>query len=530
MEYKISRSRFLKNIATSGLGMGLFMRYPFQQNQSSFSIRNPDKKDFKIRGFHIDLRVEVMTMEALKNLAKLLSEMGINALIIEYEASYPYQKHATISNRYAYSRDNIKELVSYCVNLGIEVIPLQESLGHVQYILRHERYAELKVEQTILSQVDPLNEKAILFFRELIEDMASLHPSEYVHVGGDEVGHLNNPKFADYVKEHGISGLYTQYMKKICQIVIDLGKKPILWADMILKYPEAVEDLPIEQTVFLDWNYGWDINMFGHIKDLQKKGCTFWGAPALRSSPDNYYVTRWKKHFDNIKDYIPYCSKAGYEGVVMTSWSTSGVYTYQWEGDQKAVLGMFPIRNLYPLSGFRILVAAYAHSLNIKGDWDSEQFIINYAIERFGIPEKNAQGFLHFLVHEQVLITAEEMRNEQKVAFILESFTEINKELHQINANKNKDEFEHFKLMGDIRQFYLSVKKVDAMVESPGFDRSQIKLVSEKLPPLKKVSEELNKSFIFMNKGYLHDAELERLNQLRNKRLQNLCDIYRNEG
>ena len=63
-----------------------------------------------------------------------------------------------------------------------------------------------------------------------------------------------------------------------------------MWADIILKHPEAARELP-EETIFVDWNYGWKINHFGDIPQLQDQGFTFWGAPAIRSHPDNWYVT-----------------------------------------------------------------------------------------------------------------------------------------------------------------------------------------------------------------------------------------------
>jgi len=316
-------------------------------------------------------------------------------------------------------------------------------------------------------------------------------------------------------------------MKKICQIVIDLGKTPVLWADMILQHPEAVEDLPVEQMVLVDWNYGWDTNMFGNIQDLQQKGCTFWGAPALRSSPDNYYVTRWEKHFNNLRDFIPYSRQAGYEGLFMTSWSTSGIYSYWFEGNQKAVLELFPIRNLYPLSGFRILVAAYAQSLRQDAPLAPASFVRGYARERFGLSGSEAQTLWQYVAHQQVLITTEEMRDPSKVASVRDTFKSVNQPLQAMNPTRHQHEFEHFRLMGDIRAFYLSVKQIDAQVEAPGFGRDQMRTISTQLKPLHETAGKLDAAFKGLNRGYLHEAELERLNRLRNKRLSNLLEIYR---
>ena len=104
----------------------------------------------------------------------------------------------------------------------------------------------------------------------------------------------------------------------LCDIVISLGKIPVLWADIALKYPEAIRELPL-QTVFVDWNYGWDMNNFGEHEKLVQSGYEVWGAPALRSHPDNYFLTEWGKHFKNISDFIPECRKLGYKGMIMTS-------------------------------------------------------------------------------------------------------------------------------------------------------------------------------------------------------------------
>lgn len=214
----ISRNEFLKSLAIGGMGIGAGFNNSFFNAPTSTSPDIQNDNQFKVRGFHVDMRIEVMTMPALKNLARNLSSMGINMLILEYTASYPYQKHATLLGNNAYSREEIKDLVSFCKRLGIQVVPLLENLGHVQYILKHERYANLRIERDILSQVDPLNENAILLFKDLIEDLISLHPSKYIHLGGDEARHLHNKKFAEYIKKYGVSKLYTQYMRQICRL------------------------------------------------------------------------------------------------------------------------------------------------------------------------------------------------------------------------------------------------------------------------------------------------------------------------
>ena len=202
--------------------------------------------DFDVKGFHLDLRIQVMTPKALHELANELADFGINTLVMEWEASYPYQKHAVISNQYAYTREEVEAFISHCHSLGIDVIPLQQCFGHVEYILRNERYSHLKEDRKEISQICPLKtEGDSLLFSELFEDMASLHSSQYIHIGGDEtylLGHC-----ADCSRKaaaEGKSKLFVDYMKMITNIIIDMGKTPVMWADILLKHPEAASELP----------------------------------------------------------------------------------------------------------------------------------------------------------------------------------------------------------------------------------------------------------------------------------------------
>ena len=122
--------------------------------------------DFAIKAFHIDLRIQVMPISALRNYAAELAEFGLNTLIVEWEASYPYKKHAIISNEYAYTSQEVESFISHCTRLGIEVIPLQQCFGHVEYILRHDRYAHLRESNSDICQVCPLKgEQAYAVFQ-----------------------------------------------------------------------------------------------------------------------------------------------------------------------------------------------------------------------------------------------------------------------------------------------------------------------------------------------------------------------------
>ena len=47
---------------------------------------------------------------------------------------------------------------------------------------------------------------------------------------------------------------YGQHIMPLLDHVIELGKRPALWGDVLLQYPELLQDIP-QETVVFTWNY-----------------------------------------------------------------------------------------------------------------------------------------------------------------------------------------------------------------------------------------------------------------------------------
>ena len=474
-----------------------------------------------------------MKMGALKKFAKTLSESGINTLVMEWEGTFPFEKHPLIPNRYAYTKQEIKSFINYCGTLGIDVIPLQQSFGHVEYILRHERYKNLREDQKDYSQVCPSEEEGDKkLFTDLFTEMAALHPSKYFHIGGDEtylLGHCEKCRKKAAVE--GISKLYIDHIKMLCDIVISLGKIPVLWADIALKYPDAIKELP-PQTVFVDWNYGWDMNNFGDHERLVQSGYEVWGAPALRSHPDNYFLTEWEKHFKNIRDFIPTSRKLGYKGMIMTSWSTSGQYSSVFETSDD-IVDLYTIRHVYPITGFNMLLKAYTQSLQTDKPLDIRTFIRSYSKQQYGFNEQQAASFWKALtttpyeVKQGDVIAPSPMTVKQ----LADSQATAVKTLYGLQPTKNKEEFEHYRLMAEIRMLYLNYQKIEKQVNMVSFTKVQLPAVVQQLKQLQEDSKKIDQRFIDLNKNTLYMGELEEENNLRDSKINLLYNrLTRNRG
>ena len=479
--------------------------------------------DFRVKGFHLDLRVQVMKMPALKSFAKQLKDGGMNTLIMEWEATYPFKNHPLIPNQFAYTREEVVDFVNYCENLGIDVIPLQQSFGHVEYILRHYRYKDLREDQKDYSQINPLKEDlAKELFRDLFSDLISTHKSEYIHIGGDETYLLGHSKESQKkVAELGKGRLYGDYIKLLCELVVSLGKKPVLWADIAMKYPDALKGLP-KETIFVDWNYGWDINMFGKHSNLLESGFEIWGAPSLRSHPDNYYITQWEKHFRNIREFIPLARGFGYQGLVITSWSTSGLYSSLWESP-KDLVELYPIRRVYPLSGFNLLISAYFEAMKSEKPLQIDNFVLSYAKKQYGFNEQESKRFWKVLQANPYEINQGVVgSSDLTIETIKDSAEWILRELKELSPKNNKTEYAHYPLMAEIRAQYLSYMLIEQQLNQADFDSAKLPALIQELKNI--LDNNLDDRFEKLNRDFIYIREIQDEHDLRNKKVRLLYE------
>jgi len=446
---------------------------------------------------HVDMRTQVMTLDGLKALADKMAEGGMNTLIMEWEASLPFARNATLSNKYAYKPEEVKEFVSYCSSLGIDVIPLQNCFGHCEYILRHERYAAIRENDRMLSQVCPLSEKADDVFESIFRDVIDLHTSQYIHIGADETRLLGScAKCADFVEKYGTSELFVQYVSRMCRIVTSLGKTPIIWGDIIAKHPEAVDKLP-KNLIIMEWNYGWDLKHFGDIDRLIASGLQVWGAPALRSHPDNLYLVMWGKHLGNLENYVSFCRQKGFCGLIETSWSTSGEYGYLVDGAGWGINDIQPIREVYPLAAFDLLQQAFFEACG-TAPFDGHDFVRRYAREHYGLTGSDIDIFEKYFYTTPNVIAGATL-NVEYVEKELSVFAKLKDEFSSLRPASNSRDFEQLKLMLDIRVNYLRFQRVNAEFESDGFCIADRAALAGELTPVLEEARALQNKFIEVN-------------------------------
>lgn len=216
-----------------------------------------DYADCQYRSFLIDLARGVPNIEVLKEDIKIASLAKCNKLHLHLMDSLGicyksdvYKSSEQIRGTKIYSKEEMKDLVAYCDSLGIEIIPEIEVPSHADDLVAN--YPALKCETSFENASNWVvcagKEETYAFYKGLIEEICELFPSEYIHIGADELCFDDLPELNAHchweecffcqkkMQEEGFSNrteLYYYVINRICAIVQSFGRKVILWNDEI---------------------------------------------------------------------------------------------------------------------------------------------------------------------------------------------------------------------------------------------------------------------------------------------------------
>ncbi len=157
------------------------------------------------------------------------------------------QIHNNNKEKEYYTQEEIKELIKYASERNIEIIPELDIPGHSVAIL--SAYPNLgckfrQSEEKIIGKTTNMMlcancNEVYRVYKDIIEEIANIFPSEYIHLGGDEAAIKENwAKCEDclaLMKKNGYkepSQLMNIFFGKILDITRRNDKKAILWCEL----------------------------------------------------------------------------------------------------------------------------------------------------------------------------------------------------------------------------------------------------------------------------------------------------------
>ncbi|AIJ26221.1 glycoside hydrolase [Amycolatopsis methanolica 239] len=245
-----------------------------------------DFADLELRGAHLDLKGPMPAPGYLAGLMDRLGRWRLNTVLVEYEDKFPYSERLDLAGKDALDPDQLRDLLAAAQRNGIEVIPLVQCLGHKEYALQRPRYWDL-AEDERHQQLCPSRPGSLKLVEAQLAEVLAAHPTaRLVHIGGDEPWSLG--RCADcraFAAEHGRARLWTRYVRRVAELVVATGRRPVVWDDVLYseRDPSCVDELPPE-TVVMAWEYAAYRERTGHVR---------WGNPpqlvaaaGLRAAPD----------------------------------------------------------------------------------------------------------------------------------------------------------------------------------------------------------------------------------------------------
>ena len=147
-----------------------------------------DAPDLSVRGFHINLQnCRRLDTDAAARLLRAAGELKLNAVLLEYGGRFPFESHSEVRDPAAHPAEDIQTLVDVAKEQGIRIIPLQQSLAHLEYALGHGELASLRERAEKASLMCPSNPGSLELFKSLAGEIIGRHPgAEWFHIGGDE--------------------------------------------------------------------------------------------------------------------------------------------------------------------------------------------------------------------------------------------------------------------------------------------------------------------------------------------------------
>ena len=293
-----------------------------------------DWPDFARRGVMLDIsRGRVPRLETLLDFAEKLADLKINELQLYTEHTFAYQKYKSVWQSWgALTAKEIQILDARCRELGIDLVPNQNSFGHLRYFLEDQRLKKLG-ELSVSYEAEtgdflrrpttlaPNHPGTLPFLRGLYNEFLPNFSSQFFNVGCDETWDLGKGQSKKLCEAKGKGVVYFDFLKKIHREVSARGKTMMFWGDIILKYPKLIRALP-KNAIALNWGYETNHPFEKEAAQFAKAKIPFYVCPG--TSTWQTLIGRHDNALANLRAAAKTGKKFGAAGFLNTDWGDGG--------------------------------------------------------------------------------------------------------------------------------------------------------------------------------------------------------------
>jgi hypothetical protein len=357
-----------------------------QRGRDLPGLRIVDAPDFAARGVMLDVsRDKVPTMETLLGLVDMLASWKVNQLQLYLEHTFAYRDHPEVwAHASPFTGEEILLLDQFCRERHVELVPNQNSFGHMHRWLRHPRYAALaEVTDGFMTpwgwrdgpfSLAPVQPGSLELLRGLYDDLLPHFSSRMFNVGLDETFDLGQGRSKDACERLGAGRVYLDFLQKVYGEVRARGRTMQFWGDIIVKHPELIPELP-KDAVALEWGYEADHPFAEHCRLFAAAGLPFYVCPGTSSWCT--IAGRTDNALGNLRSASEHGLRHGAVGLLNTDWGDLG----HWQPLPVSYLGF-------------LVGAAYAWAFEANRDLDVPAALGRHAFrDRAGVMGEAAYRF-----------------------------------------------------------------------------------------------------------------------------------------
>ncbi|CQR45847.1 Beta-hexosaminidase [Paraliobacillus sp. PM-2] len=315
--------------------LGIWLEQFKEKGQFSLS----EEVQFHMSGVMLDAsRNAVPTVSDIKKLLQKMAIMGLDSLMLYTEDTYEVKEHPYFGYmRGRYTTEELKTCDHYASQLGIEMIPCIQTLGHLREAIKWNYASNFKDTDDILLVDEP---ETYTFLENCIKATAEAFKTNRIHIGMDETFQLGLGK---YLEKHGFENHITimnRHLQKVVALTEKYGYKPMIWSDMYSPLfskdsnyrdengqirSDILAGIPDVELVY--WNY-YDNeqkvyeNNFKHHKELGRTPIFAGGAWTWNGIAPNY-----GKAVATTEASMRASKKEGINEVFVTLWGDNGAET-----------------------------------------------------------------------------------------------------------------------------------------------------------------------------------------------------------
>lgn len=291
-----------------------------------------DYPDIHRRGVMLDIsRDRVPSMPTLLALIDRLASWKINELQLYIEHTFAYQAHRAVWEAASpITSEELLILRAYCEQRHIDLVPNLNTLGHMERWLKHADYNAMAEtpdgfvadggRRRPASTLNPRDPKALALVNGLLDELLPHFTSRYLNIGGDEPWELGQGASRD-VWEAEPGRIYLDYLCAMHREATERGFTMQFWADIIVKYPALVAELPADAIAMI-WGYEADEPREEEVQLIAASDLPTYMVPGTSSW--NSLAGRTTNALGNLKNAARLALQYGSLGYLITDWGDNG--------------------------------------------------------------------------------------------------------------------------------------------------------------------------------------------------------------